>query len=136
MNGKVSDTLLRNLKKIRGEHPTRVGEAIYAELQIELTEAKKRTPVWNPAVPVPAGQVPGALRASGYVGEPQYKGNRIWCEIGFGGPAVMYAIYVHENPDAFHAIGEWKFLESVLNESRSHMNARLAARLHFDRITL
>jgi hypothetical protein len=50
------------------------------------------------------------------------------------GRQAPYAIYVHENPDAIHPVGQWKFMESVIDESRPHMAERLAARIHFNRM--
>jgi hypothetical protein len=49
--------------------------------------------------------------------------------MSYGGASVLYAIFVHENLENFHPIGQAKFLESVINESRSYMAARIAARL-------
>lgn len=118
------------LREIAKKFPDRVKSALYVEAQIEMTEAKRRTPVWNPDVKVPKGVVPGALRASGRVELPKRAGRNIYVVLAFGGPALVYAIYVHENPDAYHKIGQWKFLESVLMESRAHMAARIAARVH------
>lgn len=122
------------LQAFAKQYPDRVASAIYTEAQIELTEAKRRTPVWNPAVPVPHGVVPGALRASGQVSTPKREGKRIWVTISFGNAAVTYAVPVHENPDAFHAIGQWKYLESVLNESAPYMLQRIAARVHLNKV--
>lgn len=129
--GRVSgvERMKARIKEFQARFPDKVAAAIYQEAQIELTEAKRRTPVWNPDVPVPKGVVPGALRSSGMVHEPEWKGKTVYCTISFGGAAVTYAVYVHEDPDAFHKIGQWKYLESVLNESRPHMAARIAKRL-------
>ena len=117
-----------NFKKIAEKHPERVNAAIYQEAQIEATEMKRRTPVDI----TPNAPHPGNLRNSIHVEEPERHGNESSVIIATGAQAP-YAIYVHENPDAFHPIGEWKFMESVLNESRPHMARRLAARLHFDK---
>lgn len=111
------------------QFPDRVTAALYLEGQIEMTEAKRRTPVWNPARPVTKGVVPGALRASGFVHEPVRKGSHTSVALSFGGPAVDYAIYVHEDLEAFHATGQAKFLESTLNESAPFMAQRIGKRL-------
>jgi hypothetical protein len=42
---------------------------------------------------------------------------------------VYYAVYVHEDPDAFHPYGEYKFLEKTLRESAPFMSERVGARL-------
>jgi hypothetical protein len=118
------------LKKIADNFPDRVAAAIYREAQIEMTEAKRRTPVDI----TPHAPHPGQLRASGTVHEPERDGRNISVTLSFGGAAKDYAVFVHENPDAFHPVGQWKYLESVLNESRSSMAARLARRVDLNRM--
>jgi hypothetical protein len=110
------------LKSLAAKFPDRVGAAIYQEAQIEKTEAQRRTPVEF-----------GTLRASAMVSPPRRSGRNISVTISFGGAAAAYAVYVHENLDAFHKIGQAKYLESVLNESRSHMAVRIARRVHLNR---
>lgn len=95
-----------------------VGAALRAEAEIEMTEAKRRTPVLT-----------GALRASGHVTGPTWRLRHVTVELKFGGPAAPYAVYVHENVDAFHKNGEAKFLESTLLESAPHLAARVARRI-------
>lgn len=121
--------MLSNIERIAAKFPDRVPALLYQEGQIEMTEAKRRTPVWNPARPVPPGHTPGALRASGQVHEPERKGRQVSVALTFGNEFVDYAIYVHEDLEAFHATGQAKFLESTLNESAPHMDQRLARRL-------
>lgn len=120
------------LRRIADKFPDHVATAIYQEAQIEMTEAKRRTPV-SP-VPAPRGVVPGTLRASGRVGEPEIEGRRIKVTMSFGGPGIDYAVVQHENPDFFHTTGQWKYLESVLNESRPYMAARLAKRVDLNKM--
>ena len=55
--------------------------------------------------------------------------------MGFGGPAAGYAIYVHEDLGAFHPVGDAKFMESVLNESRPFLAKRIAARVDLTEAT-
>jgi hypothetical protein len=123
--------MVDRIKKIAAERPKIVERGLYTEGQIEMTEAKKRTPV-SP-LPAPKGVVPGTLRASGTVHFPERKGNRITVTLSFGGAASDYAIVQHENPDFFHTTGQWKYLESVLNESAPYMLGRLARRVHLER---
>lgn len=111
--------MIRLLKQIAERFPDRVAAAIYAEGQIEMTESKRRVPVDT-----------GALRASGFVSEPERVGKNISVTLSFGGAAQTYAIVQHENLEYFHRVGQAKFLESVLNESRPYMAARIAARVH------
>lgn len=100
--------------------PERVGRALYREANTEMTEAKRRTPVDT-----------GALRASGKVENPEY-GETISVRLSFGGVSSQYAIFVHENLEALHKIGQAKFLESTLLESSPYMANRLAKRLHLE----
>ena len=132
--------LIENLKKIATKFPDRVAAALFMEGQIELTESKRRCPVSPTAAqfkamgrPLPTGLVPGTLRASGTVHEPERRGRNVSVTLSYGGAAIDYAIVQHERLDFHHTTGQAKFLESVLNESRSSMAARVAARVHFDK---
>jgi hypothetical protein len=118
---KGASEMIAQIRKVAREYPDRVKSALYQEAQIEMTESKKRCPVDT-----------GILRASGFVAEPEVDGENISVTLSYGGAAVDYAIPVHENLEAFHPVGEAKFLESVLNESAPHMAERLARRLHLD----
>lgn len=121
--------MIATLKRVAAKFPDRVAGAIYAEAQIEMTESRRRCPVDI----TPNAPHPGQLRASGRVSRPEKKGREIFVVMSYGGPAIDYAVHVHENPDAFHPVGQWKYLESVLNESQSHMAARLARRIDLNR---
>ena len=79
-----------------------------------------------------------ALRSSGYVGEPSIEGNEVQVVLGYGGPAAKinpkthestdsYALYVHENLDAFHKVGTAKYLEMPFDQAKEGMPARVAA---------
>lgn len=128
--------MTRTLSALARKMPEQIGVALYQEAQIEATEMKKRTPVdtrpnqWYPYQQAPH---PGQLRNSIHVEDPEQHGRRIEVVIATGAEAP-YAIFVHEDPDAFHPVGEWKFMESVLNESAPYMNARLARRLHVNNL--
>lgn len=113
-----------SVRKIRDAIPQQAAAALYHEAQIEVTEMKRRTPVDI----TPNAPHPGNLRNSIHAELPEFRGNRIVVIVATGAEAP-YAIYVHENPDAFHPIGEWKFMESVINESAPHMAQRVAMRL-------
>jgi len=136
--------LQANLVAIHQRVGRRLGPALRAEAEIEMTESKRRVPVDT-----------GALRASGHVEGPegrtrqmlQFGGGRssgrgstrfaagpavgadVSVRLVYGGPAAGYAVAVHENVEAFHRVGEAKFLERPLNESAPFMAARIARRL-------
>ena len=125
------DLMSQRLSILAEVLPAAVGDALRAEAEIEMTEAKRRTPVDT-----------GALRASGFVGGPtQVDAETQVVTLAFGGPAgsgnqgetndvdVGYAVYVHEDLEAFHPTGEAKFLESVLLQSAPYLADRVATRL-------
>ena len=106
------------LKAIAAAMPSKIGVALYREAQIEMTESKKRVPVDT-----------GALRSSGVVQKPVSDGNATSVTLGYGGPSVDYAFKVHEDLEAFHKVGQAKYLESVLMESAPNLLQRIANRL-------
>lgn len=106
------------LARLRSRIPDELSAALYQETEVETTEVKRRTPVDK-----------GPLRASVHAEGPFREGRRIWTLIVAGGPAAPYAIFVHEDPDAIHKVGQWKFIESVIRESTPYLAARIAARI-------
>ena len=107
----------RKFERLVREFPEAVGSALHEELEIELLEAKQRTPVDT-----------GALRASGFVEGPKVRRGHISDRIVFGGPAAPYAVIVHEDLEAHHPVGQAKFLESVLVESAPYLLERTVDR--------
>jgi hypothetical protein len=107
-----------NLRTLVRAVPAAVGRALREEAEIEMTEAKERTPVDT-----------GALRASGHVEGPDHQGRAISVDLNYGGPSAPYAVYVHEDLEAHHPVGQAKFLESTLLESAPHLPRRIAARV-------
>jgi len=118
-----ADAIAARLARLARALPQAVAAALFEEAQIEMTEARERTPVDT-----------GALRASGMVHQPSIDGGDISVALTFGSTAVGYAVQVHEDLDAFHPVGQAKFLESTLNESRPHIPARVARRIDLDRL--
>jgi hypothetical protein len=106
-----------------------VETALYQETEVEATEVKRRTPVWNPARPVPFGHAPGTLRSTVHVQGPFRDGRQVYTLVVCGGSLAPYAVYVHEDLEAYHATGQSKFLESVLLESRGYMAQRVQKRM-------
>lgn len=113
----------RKVQKIKKNLPDEIARALYAETEIEAKESKRRTPVDT-----------GELRASIHVLGPERSGLMIYTMIVAGGPAAPYAVYVHENLDAFHKVGQAKFIESVIMESRPYMASRVAKRIEMNRV--
>ncbi len=129
----ISD-MQRKLRIFGRKYPDEVGRALYLETEIEATEVKRRTPVWNPDNPVPTGHVPGSLRASIHVIGPIRIGDRVYTLIAAGGTAAPYALYVHEDLEAFHRTGEAKYIESVILEAAPYLLGRVAKRVLINRL--
>ena len=120
--------LQARLEKWGRESPQALKSAMLLEGEAALTKMKRRTPVKT-----------GALKASGRVrvrtGGRDAKGRFVagtsrspeivW---SFGGSAIDYAWFVHENLRAHHPVGQSKYVESVLAEARSHIVDRIATR--------
>ena len=120
--GVKKNTLSPGLKRIISKYPKVVSNALYAEVEIEITEVKRRTPV-------DLGDLKGSIHQEG----PDRKGNRIFSTIVAGGEAADYAAIVHEDLDAFHEVGQAKYIESVIFESKDHMADRVSRRIHLNR---
>lgn len=113
------EIIIAKLKKIARELPNEIGKALFKEAQIERTESMRRTPVDL-----------GTLKGSHEVSKPVQSGKDISVQIKVGGPAAPYAIVVHEDLEAFHKVGQSKFLESTIRESAPHMARRIAKRIN------
>jgi hypothetical protein len=100
--------LRAKLVAIAGETPKRVAGGMYRIALRVRTRSMERTPVeW------------GTLKGSHEVKQPVTAGGDISVEISVGGAAEEYAIYVHEDPEAHHEHGEYKFLEKSVHEAAS-----------------
>ncbi len=95
-----------------------IAGAQIAETEIEATEAKRRTPVDT-----------GALRGTVHAFGPVENGTTIVTGVTAGGPAAEYAVPVHEIMDAHHPVGQAKYVESVLMESKPYLLERIARRV-------
>jgi len=116
------DKLKKGARRFVTNMHKQTDRALYQETQIELREVKKRTPVEF-----------GELRASEFVEGPIRQGDSVYTRIVAGGPSAPYAIYVHEDLEAFHEVGQAKYIESVLLESRPFLAARVARRIDLNR---
>lgn len=96
------DTKLQNrLALLHAKAPIAFHRQAYAECEMIMAKSKRLVPVDT-----------GTLRASGrVVAEPSGGAS---CE--YGGAAGSYAIYVHEDLEAHHPVGQAKFLEEPFLE--------------------
>lgn len=116
---KGTNRMQKKLRALAARYPERVDMALFVEGEIEMVESKKRVPVDTTV-----------LQKSGFVSLPTRIGGKSSVTLSYGGAAEDYAIVQHEDPDLFHPNGgQWKYLESVLNESAPSMARRLARRL-------
>lgn len=92
-------------------------KALNAEGKIELKEMQRRTPVET-----------GELVDSSDMTEATPKD----LSVSFHYDAE-HAVVVHEDLDAFHQVGQAKYMESVLNESSPHIVKRVAKRIDMER---
>lgn len=113
-----ADKVTANLQKLGEGSVKRLAAALYQEGEGLIAEAKSITPVDT-----------GALRASGHVQQPVIQGKQVTVNCGFGGAAASYAVYVHENLEAHHPVGQAKFLEEPAKRRAMTMNRRIAERL-------
>ena len=120
--------MVGGLTAIAKAFPDNVKKALHQEVQIEVTEMKKRCPVDT----TDNAPHPGNLRASIHAEEPQGSGRTLTQMVATGIQAP-YAIYVHEDLDAFHPVGQAKFMESVIQESAPYMAERIAKRINFSK---
>lgn len=93
----MTTTLENNIEKVAAALERNFKEGILKAALLLQREAQLRTPVDT-----------GALRASAYTRKSREDDFEIEYEVGF---TQNYGLYVHENMDAFHAVGQAKFLE-------------------------
>lgn len=116
---KGTEKLRRALAELGEWALAEAGKALYAEAELIMTESKKQCPVDT-----------GTLRGTGHVEQPEESGDRVTVQMGYGGPAAPYAIWVHERLDLRHnPPTKAKFLEDPVKAATPKLPARLAKRL-------
>ena len=85
---------------------------------VETPECKRRTPI-------DTGDLVNTVVTFG----PEFRGNQVMAGTKAGGGRVDYAVYVHENLEARHPVGQAKFIESTYRESAPYLPARVARRM-------
>lgn len=116
------EAMRAKLSRLAQRFPDEVMRALYQETEVEVKEVKQRTPVDT-----------GTLRNTVHQVGPSRNGSKIYSLIAAGGPSAPYAIYVHEDLDVFHKVGQAKFIESVIMEARPYLAARVAKRIELNR---
>lgn len=91
---------------------------LYQESEKIVTDAKRLTPVLT-----------GDLRNSGFVRPPHVQKSGVSIELGFGGAAAPYAVFVHERVDIPHKVGQAKYLETAFVARKDAVVVRLSEEL-------
>src|SRR5688500_1355570 len=95
------DTMSPRLVDIAKRYPAKLQRGLVLVGEDWMSKMKPLTPVQF-----------GNLRASGHVSDVEVSGNTYAINLDFGGPSASYAIYVHEDLDAQHPVGQAKFVET------------------------
>lgn len=111
------DALDRTLSGMGSAGLQALAAALYQRGEAIMADSKEQF------VPVDTG----ALRGSGYVTQPVINASEAAVELGYGGPSIDYAVVVHENPEAHHPIGQWKYLEAPLLAALADLPEQLGA---------
>ena len=124
------DGLQRRLRRYPDLLMRVAARELYQEAEETMTDSKEDTPVDT-----------GALRASGFVEQPDVRRDRVTVTLGFGGVAgsgnlgttnredVGYAVYVHEDCNAHHEVGRCKYLERHVRRAERRLPRRLVRAL-------
>jgi hypothetical protein len=113
-------TVRPNIQRIAKNSPREFADATYEEYKIEFGESQKLVPVLT-----------GELKGSGRIDPPVIQGKKISVRISYN---TEYAIYVHEDLEAFHPNGgQAKYLEQPLRQSAPSMPGRIARRVDLNR---
>lgn len=110
----------RRMRFLATEFPNLSEKALVTEALIEKREVIKSTPIKT-------GKLRSTIRHE--VLARKRMGRELAVAIVAGGPAAPYAIVVHEDPDAYHPIGQWKYIEEPLNRSTPYLKGRIASRI-------
>jgi len=136
MAGSVSgaEQIKANLARYGERVKVALSSAVYMEANNIMAISKRRVPVDT-----------GTLKSSGYVTKPQKVGAQILVELGYGGAASKYALYVHEIPSPEEGAPHpeqwtpgkrtarhdppttWKYLEHPVNERAPQIAANILA---------
>ena len=116
--------LVANLEEVRKRAKPEFGRAQREETEIEVQECQRRCPIdMREEAPHP-----GLLRSTIHAEGPEVEGDVITTRIATKSIA-WYGVFVHENLYAHHIVGEAKFIEGPLLESRPYMARRIASRV-------
>lgn len=116
------DAMMRKLKKIEAFSPNHFAKALAIETDIEVKECQR-------VCPVEFGDLKKGIHRVG----PIREGRRIYTMITTSTDTDDYSLIVHEDLEAFHAVGGAKYIEGPLKASAPHMGARIGGRIDFNK---
>lgn len=108
---------IRKLDKLPDNIHAHVKKEAVEWAEDTMTESKKQVPVDT-----------GTLRSTGVVVTDEVSGflrDRVKISLTYGGPAVGYAVIVHEDLRARHDVGNAKYLERPFSERRGKLKSAL-----------
>lgn len=91
-------------------------------------EAQEAFAVSQDEVPVDTSALKQSGRINPEVGVIQ-RGNEVYVELVYGSTAADYAVYVHENLEAYHPHGKAKYLEDPLTRQVNGISGRIADKI-------
>lgn len=91
------------------------GRSLYESAEEVMADSKENY------VPVDTGN----LRSTGVVDLPVTRGHEVEVQLGYGGPAANYAIYVHEMNKAYRNGKQWKYLQQPLEQRLPKIGEKL-----------
>lgn len=110
----------RRLTILAGVSGKEFASAAYAEYKIEASEAKRLTPVDT-----------DLLRSTVDAFEPEFHGSQIYAGLEAGSEDAFYALWVHEDMEAYHKVGQAKFIAIPMFASGPDMPRRIGERIDF-----
>lgn len=108
-------SLRGKLRRLGADGPKLVAAHLSQEAEGIMAASKELVPVDT-----------GALRTTGHAKRPRFQGASVVVELGYGGPAAPYAIFVHEDLTAHHPVGSAKYLEIPYKQALPGIPNRLA----------
>lgn len=113
------DELRRKLAQASEKAMPYLKEAMRAAGQQAMTESHKEVPVLT-----------GTLKRSGQLQSVEQDGHQIIVTVGYGGPAIPYALYQHERTDLAHPTGgKAHYLSDPVKAMAGRLGSFLAARI-------
>lgn len=122
------DQLVADLTRIKREYPKEMERAVWQEGALIMNESQRQCPVAEGRLRATREDHTEVPRGEDRMpDEPDVQPGKISLKLGY---YTEYAIYVHENPKAYHQPPtKWKFLEDPLMERAPKIARNLLKRV-------